>query len=97
MEYINFIAKHTFEAIARRHDLSMEEVELRLKNNIQRGVSHSDEAIRNSWRQIPCQGKEPTPEELFDYLVDEHGGWNEANAFWISMELGEMVLGEGEK
>ena len=96
MEYINFIAKHTFEAIARRHHLSMEEVVLRLQNNIQHDIHHSDEAISNSWRQIPCQGKEPTPEELFDYLVDQHGGWNEGNALWISMELGEMVLEEDE-
>lgn len=94
--YIHFIAKHTFEAIARRHHLSMEEVALRLRKTIQRGIHHPDKAIRNSWRQIPYQGDELTPEDLFDFLVDQHGGWNETNALWISMELGEMVMEEEE-
>lgn len=62
-------AATALEDVARQEGVSVEEVYREIEWSIQEGWNHQDPFKRALFRQIPCVGEVPTPEELIAYGV----------------------------
>lgn len=61
----NFLAvDEVFQKIALTEGTSVEQVKSEIRRAILIGWNSSDPQTREIWRQIPCKGDMPTPEEL---------------------------------
>ena len=59
-------AKRAIEEIARRNGVTVEEVRREISLAILMARPKAD-----SWREIPCAGAVPTPEELIAYCAEQ--------------------------
>jgi len=62
--------KQAIQAVAKQHGISMEEAMKEMERAILSGYSNPDEQVRAYWKQIPCKGEYPTPEELIAFIVE---------------------------
>lgn len=62
-------AEEVLEYIAKREGISVEKVRKEIKLAMFAGLVSSDPKAQEAWKQIPCAGDIPTPEELIAYYV----------------------------
>ena len=55
--------------IARREGKSVEYIRSEMKKTMQAATNNPDPQIQELWRQIPCKGDVPEPEELIVYVA----------------------------
>lgn len=60
--------------IAERENVTVEEVCEDIAHVISTARANPDPEIQARWLNIPCQGDEPTPEEIINYFVALVGG-----------------------
>ena len=60
-----------FEWLARRRNVTVEEMRAYISARIAEGWNSPDPARREQWRRIPCAGDIPTPEEWLRYAVEK--------------------------
>lgn len=60
-----------FERLARKRNITVEEMRERIADRIERGCNDPDPGKREQWRKIPCEGEIPTPEEWLKYAVEK--------------------------
>ena len=66
--------RHTtqvLERVAEHNGTTVEAVRQEINRVIEIGMRNPDEAIREKWATVPCEGDVPTPEELITYVVKE--------------------------
>lgn len=59
-----------FERLARKMNITVEEMREQIAARIERGWNDSDPEKRVQWRKIPCAGEIPTPDEWLKYAVE---------------------------
>ena len=59
-------ARRALEEVARRNGVTVEEVRREISKAILLAQPRSD-----GWREIPCAGAAPTPEELIAYCAEQ--------------------------
>lgn len=64
-------AKKAISTVAEAEKLSVEEILSEMKAAIAEGLSSSDPAVREMWRNMPCKGDVPEPEEVIAWLAWE--------------------------
>ena len=64
-------AQKAMEAIAEKEKISESHVRREMKAAIAEGLSSSDPAVKAMWRDIPCKGETPEPEELIAWLAEQ--------------------------
>lgn len=57
-------ARRTIEALARREQTSAANVRASITEAMMAGWNNPDPKVQAVWKQIPCAGERPTPEEL---------------------------------
>ena len=62
--------KQAIQAVAKQHGMSVEATMKEIEKAIIAGYSDPDEQVRAYWKQIPCTGEYPTPEELIAFIVE---------------------------
>ena len=60
-----------FEWLARRRNVTVEEMRAYISARIAEGWNSPDPARREQWRRIPCAEDIPTPEEWLRYAVEK--------------------------
>lgn len=63
--------EHLFERLARERGISVEEMREIISARIERGWNDADSEKRAQWREIPCAGEIPTPDEWLKYVVEK--------------------------
>lgn len=63
--------EHLFERLARERNITVDEMRAIISAQIEAGWNSSDPKKRTQWRQIPCKGEIPTPDELLHYVVEK--------------------------
>ena len=66
--------KQAIKAVAKQHGMSVKETIKEMEKAILAGYSDTDEQIRVYWKQIPCKGAYPTPEELIAFILEHEIG-----------------------
>ena len=54
--------------------LTLQQVRLRIQEAMISGLLSPDPVIKMRWKEIPCEGEVPTPEELILYLAERVAG-----------------------
>ena len=67
----NGYTTQVLERVAEHNGTTVEAVQQEINKAIAVGMENPDEAIREKWAEIPCEGDVPTPEELIAYVVKE--------------------------
>ena len=62
--------EHIFERLARERNITVEEMRAIISARIEKGWNDPDPEKRAQWRNIPCAGKIPTPDEWLRYAVE---------------------------
>lgn len=62
-------AEQALQEVALRNRTTVEEVRKEIKLAMLAGLCNTDPAVQAKWRDIPCAGEVPTPEELITYIV----------------------------
>lgn len=62
--------EHLFERLARKRNITVEEMRAIISARIERGLHDPDPEKRAQWEKIPCAGEIPTPEEWLKYAVE---------------------------
>ena len=62
-------AEKLFEKLAADRNITVEEMKARIAQRIEEGWNSCDPRSREQWRQIPCAGEMPTPEEWLRYSM----------------------------
>ena len=63
------IGARVIAEVARREGESVEYIRLEMKKAMQAAMNNPDPRIRELWRQIPCKGDAPEPEEFIVYVA----------------------------
>lgn len=63
--------EHVFERLARERGITVEEMHGIISARIERGWNDADLEKRAQWREIPCAGEIPTPDEWLKYVVEK--------------------------
>lgn len=63
--------EHLFERLARERMITVEEMREIVSARIDRGWNNPNEEKRAQWREIPCAGEIPTPDEWLKYVVEK--------------------------
>ncbi len=66
-------AERAILAIAMREGKSAEYIRTQIKLAMLSGLSDEDPRVQARWREIPCKGDTPTPEELIEYIAANAG------------------------
>ena len=61
--------KRQIRAIAMKEGKPVEYIRSEIKKAMLSGLSNPDPEIQARWKQIPCKGDIPTPEEMISYLA----------------------------
>ena len=61
--------EHLFERLARERGITVEKMREIISARIEKGWNASDPEERIQWREIPCEGEIPTPEEFIRYAA----------------------------
>lgn len=67
-------AKKAMKTIAEAKNISIEEVHGEIKAAIAEGMSSSDPAIQEMWRNMSCKGDVPEPEEVIAWVTEQVKG-----------------------
>ena len=67
-------AQKSIKIIAEKENISVDEVREEMKAAIAEGLQSADPAVRKMWREIPCKGEAPEPEELIAWLAERVRG-----------------------
>ena len=62
--------EHLFERLARKRNITVEEMRAIISARIEEGWNNPDLEKRAQWRKIPCAGEMPTPDEWLKYVVE---------------------------
>ena len=62
--------EHIFERMARERNISVEEMRAIISDRIEKGWNDKDPVKREQWRNIPCAGDIPTPDEWLRYAIE---------------------------
>lgn len=65
------IAQNTLNTLSMRTGKPVSEIRKEIEKAMFVGLCSQDPAVQAYWRQIPCQGEVPTPEEVIAYLALE--------------------------
>lgn len=63
--------EHLFERLAREWGITVDEMHGIISARIERGWNDVDLEKRAQWREIPCAGEIPTPDEWLKYVVEK--------------------------
>ena len=64
-------ASKAISQVARSHHVSEDTVRKEIQEAISEALSSPDPAVQALWKQIPCAGETPEPEELIDWIVKQ--------------------------
>ena len=65
------IAESALRQIAEREGKTVDDIREDIRAAIAEGRKNPDEHVRALWQDIPCEGTEPTPEEVILYLAQD--------------------------
>lgn len=71
----------SMELIARLEGVPVEAIRHEFERVIRLGFLHPDPQVRARWGTLPCQGEQPTPEEVVEYLWAELTKGKQEKAF----------------
>lgn len=63
--------EHLFARLARERGITVEKMREDISARIEKGWNASDPEERIQWREIPCEGEIPTPDEWLKYVVEK--------------------------
>lgn len=63
------IGARSIAEVARREGKSVEYIRSEMKKAMQAAMDNPDPRIQEMWRQIPCKGDVPEPEEFIVYMA----------------------------
>lgn len=69
MKRTRISAEQALQTVAIRDGTTVEEVRKEIKLAMLAGLCNTDPAVQTKWKEIPCAGEVPTPEELITYIV----------------------------
>lgn len=61
--------KKAIEKVAKVHGFGVEEIRTQMDFAIKEGINNPDLKVQKFWKQVPCSGERPTPEELIEFLM----------------------------
>lgn len=64
-------ARSAVKTIANQESMTADEVREEMKAAISEGMQSTDPAVQEMWRNIPCKGSVPEPEELIAWLAEQ--------------------------
>ena len=67
----NHRASKAISQVAKNHHVSEDTVRKEMHEAISEALSSPDPAVQALWKQIPCAGETPEPEELIDWIVKQ--------------------------
>ena len=67
----NHRASKAISQVAKSHHVSEDTVREDMKKAISEALSSPDPTVQALWKQIPCAGETPEPEELIDWIVKQ--------------------------
>ena len=62
-------AERALREVARQNNTTLEEVKKEIRLAMLTGLCNTDPAVQARWKDIPCAGEVPTPEELIAYVA----------------------------
>ena len=62
-------AERALQEVARQNGMTLEEVKKEIRLAMLAGLCNTDPAVQARWKDIPCAGEVPTPEELIAYVA----------------------------
>lgn len=65
------MGEHLFERLAHERGISVEEMRGIISARIEKGWNDPDLEKRAQWRDTPCVGEIPTPDEWLKYVVEK--------------------------
>lgn len=65
------MGEHLFERLARERGITVEEMRGIISARIEKGWNDPDPKKRAQWREIPCAGEIPTPDEWLKYVMEK--------------------------
>ena len=57
--------------VAKSHHVSEDTVRQNMKEAISEAMRSPDSEVQDLWKQIPCVGETPEPEEVIDWIVKQ--------------------------
>ena len=67
-------AEQALQTVAIRDGTTVDEVRKEIKLAMLAGLCNTDPAVQTKWKEIPCAGDVPTPEELITYVAEKVTG-----------------------
>ena len=64
-------ADKAISQVAKSHHVSEDTVRKEMQGAISEAMRSPDPAVQALWKQIPCSGESPEPEELMDWIVKQ--------------------------
>ncbi len=64
-------AKKVISKVAKAHHVSEESVRKEMKAAIADAMQSSDPEVQKLWKQIPCAGEVPEPEEVMEWFAKQ--------------------------
>ncbi len=64
-------AKKAISEVAKAHHVSEESVREEMKEAIADAMQSSDPEVQKLWKQIPCAGEVPEPEEVMEWIAKQ--------------------------
>lgn len=64
-------ASKAISHVAKSYHVSEDTVREDMKKAISEALSSPDPTVQALWKQIPCAGETPEPEELIDWIVKQ--------------------------
>ncbi|MEG2512226.1 MAG: sporulation initiation factor Spo0A C-terminal domain-containing protein [Acetivibrio sp.] len=55
--------------LARKNGVTEDEIRRELEKAIEIGMSSTDQEVQKHWKEMSCNGRRPTPEEMISYLT----------------------------
>ena len=74
MKRTRISAEEALQTVAIRNGTTVEEVQKEIKLAMLAGLCNADPAVQAKWKEIPCAGDVPTPEELITYVAEKVTG-----------------------
>ena len=62
-------ADQALQEVALQNHTTVEEVRKEIKLAMLAGLCNPDPSVQKRWKEIPCAGEVPTPEELITYIA----------------------------
>ena len=74
MKRTRISAEQALQTVAIRNGTTVEEVRKEIKLAMLADLCNTDPAVQTKWKEIPCAGDVPTPEELITYVAEKVTG-----------------------